>query len=72
MQNRSHAMRKQKRKASGFEISLFYWSFLSDIEAVNGLSVVFWLEKGAYPKIRTFCVVIVTSVLFKLCLDLAH
>ena len=34
----SHVMDKQKQKASGFEISVFYWSFSSDIIAVNGLT----------------------------------
>ena len=37
MQNRSHAMHKQKEKASGFEMSLFYWWFSSDILAVKWL-----------------------------------
>jgi len=28
---------KKKKKASGFKISLFYWSFSNDIMAVKGL-----------------------------------
>ena len=33
----SHANAKQDKKAQGFKISLFYWSFSSGIMAMKGL-----------------------------------
>ena len=43
-----HASAKKETKRQGFQISHFYWLFLSDVMAVKGLTILFSIILRSY------------------------